>query len=120
MQRRPRDPFIVHIVIGYAGLNSGPLPPALGAFVPAEQEGVGQKKQQDCHGHHRHVHEEHLGVKAITLELDDLDGLIEHGVKEEVALGVPIGQVDGQADRATCKTTRHLFALCANKSQKTM
>ena len=62
----------------------------------------------------------HLGVEAVALELDDLDGLVEHRVEEEVAFGVRVGQVDGQANRATCKTTRHLFMLSANKSHMTL
>ena len=47
-----------------------------------------KKKREDCDGDHEDVHEEDLGVEALV-ELHDLDGLIEHGVEEEVALQIP-------------------------------
>ena len=58
-----------------------------------------QKKHQEGAGDDEDPHEEDLGVEALV-ELDDLDGLVEDGVEVEVALGVPVGQVDAEADGA--------------------
>ena len=48
-----------------------------------------QKKHEECAGDDEDPHEEDLCVEALV-ELDDLHGLVEDGVEEEVALGVPV------------------------------
>ena len=58
-----------------------------------------QKKHEEHSGYEEDPHEEDLGVEALV-ELDDLHGLVEDGVEVEVALCVPVGQVDAEPDGA--------------------
>ena len=59
-----------------------------------------KKKTQGSRSEDGKIHEEGLRVKSLV-ELDNLDGLIEHGVDEEVAGGVPVVEVYGEADGTT-------------------
>merc|ERR1711915_448333 len=59
-----------------------------------------KKKTQNSQSENANVHEESLGIETLV-ELDNLDGLIEHGVDEEVACGVPVVEVDSESDGAT-------------------
>ena len=53
-------------------------------------ETVEQENDEDDDGEHRDIHEEHLGVKSVSFEIHNLNGLIEDGVEEKVALSIPL------------------------------
>lgn len=59
-----------------------------------------KKKTQGSRSEDGKIHEEGLRVKSLV-KLDNLDGLIEHGVDEEVAGGVSVVEIYGEADGTT-------------------
>ena len=56
-----------------------------------------KKKTQDGQSKDADIHEESLGVKTL-IKLDNLDGLIEDRVNEEVASSISVVKVDGQSN----------------------
>jgi hypothetical protein len=58
---------------------------------------VAEKKQQNYRAGHRHIEKEGLRVESLV-KLHNLDGLVEDGIDEEVAGGVPVLEVDGETD----------------------
>ena len=59
-----------------------------------------KKKTQNSQTEDTDIHEECLCIESFV-ELDNLDGLVEHGVDEEVTGGVPVVEVDSETNGAT-------------------
>lgn len=55
-------------------------------------ETVDQEQYEDDDGKHGDIHEEHLSIESVSLEIHNLNGLIEDGIEEKVALSIPENQ----------------------------